>query len=152
VRMNALTRNLESALIHRGVPFQIVKGLAFFERKENKDVLAYLRLLINPADNISFLRAVNEPARGVGKVSLDHLQAYAETNQISLLEASGHAAKVTAIKGKARDGLHDFHRLIGELRGMIEAPPEDVIRAVLDRSGYRAMLKVGADEEDVDRL
>src|SRR5262249_8175189 len=99
VRMNALTRTLETAFIHRGVPFQIVKGLAFFERKENKDVLAYLRLLVNPADSISFLRAVNEPARGVGKVSLDHLQSYAEVNQISLLEASGQAAKITAIKG-----------------------------------------------------
>ena len=56
------------------MPFQIVKGLAFFERKENRDVLAYLRLLVNPRDDLSFLRAVNEPARGIGKVSLEHLQ------------------------------------------------------------------------------
>jgi superfamily I DNA/RNA helicase len=152
VRMNALTRTLESAFVQHGVPFQIVKGLAFFERKENKDVLAYLRLLVNPADNISFLRAVNEPARGIGKVSLDHLQAYAEMNQVSLLEAAGQAAKIPAIKGKARDGLRDFHRLITELRGVTEQPPEDVIRAVLDRSGYRAMLKATGDEEDLDRL
>jgi DNA helicase-2/ATP-dependent DNA helicase PcrA len=152
VRMNALTRTLESAFIQRGVPFQIVKGLAFFERKENKDVLAYLRLLVNPADSISFLRAVNEPTRGIGKVSLDHLQAYAEQNQVSLLEAAGQAAKIPAIKGKARDGLREFHRLLGELRGMVEQPPEEVIRAVLDRSGYREMLRASADDEDVDRL
>jgi DNA helicase-2/ATP-dependent DNA helicase PcrA len=150
--MNALTRTLESAFIQRGVPFQIVKGLAFFERKENKDVLAYLRLLVNPADNISFLRAVNEPARGIGKVSLEHLQNHAEENQISLLEAAGQVAKVPAIKGKARDGLRGFHRLMGELRAMVELPPEDVIRAVLDRSGYRDMLKAGADDDDIDRL
>ena len=56
------------------VPFQIVKGLAFFDRKENRDVLAYLRLLLNPRDDLSFLRAVNEPARGIGKVSLEHLR------------------------------------------------------------------------------
>jgi DNA helicase II / ATP-dependent DNA helicase PcrA len=152
VRINALTRNLESAFIKHGVPFQIVKGLAFFERKENKDVLAYLRLLVNPADNISFLRAANEPPRGIGKVSLDHLQAYAETNQISLLEASRHVAKIPAIKGKARDGLASFNRLVHELREMIELAPEDVIRAVLDRSGYRDMLKASNDEDDVDRL
>jgi DNA helicase-2/ATP-dependent DNA helicase PcrA len=152
VRMNALTRTFESAFIQRGVPFQIVKGLAFFERKENKDVLAYLRLVVNPADNISFLRAVNEPARGIGKVSLDHLQTYAEANQVSLLEAAGQVDKVSAIKGKAREGLRGFHRLIGELRGVIEQPPEDVIRAVLDRSGYRDMLRASADDEDVDRL
>jgi ATP-dependent DNA helicase UvrD/PcrA len=152
VRMNALTRTLESAFIQRGVPFQIVKGLAFFERKENKDVLAYLRLIVNPADNISFLRAVNEPARGIGKVSLDHLQAYAELNQVSLLEAAGQVAKIPAIKGKARDGLREFHRLVGELRGLVESPPEDVIRAVLDKSGYREMLRASADDDDVDRL
>jgi DNA helicase-2/ATP-dependent DNA helicase PcrA len=150
--MNALTRTLESAFVQRGVPFQIVKGLAFFERKENKDVLAYLRLLVNPSDNISFLRAVNEPARGIGKVSLDHLQAHAELNQVSLLDASGQVTKVPAIKGKARDGLREFHRLMGELRGMVELSPEDVIRAVLDRSGYRAMLKASADDDDIDRL
>lgn len=152
VRMNALTRVLETAFVQRGVPFQIVKGLAFFDRKENKDVLAYLRLLVNPADNISFLRAVNEPARGIGKVSLDHLQLYADLNQVSLLHAAGQVAKIPAIKGKARDGLRAFHRLMGESHGMAELPPEDVIRAVLDRSGYRDMLRASADDDDVDRL
>jgi DNA helicase II / ATP-dependent DNA helicase PcrA len=152
VRMNALTRTLESAFVQRGVPFQIVKGLAFFDRKENRDVLGYLRLLVNPSDNISFLRAVNEPARGIGKVSLEHLQAFAELNQISLLESSGQVAKIPAIKGKARDGLREFHRLMGELRGMVELPPEDVIRAVLDKSGYREMLRSSAVDEDIDRL
>jgi DNA helicase II / ATP-dependent DNA helicase PcrA len=152
VRMNALTRILETAFAQRGVPFQIVKGLAFFDRKENKDVLAYLRLIVNPADNISFLRAVNEPARGIGKVSLDHLQAFAELNQVSLLESAGQVAKIPAIKGKARDGLRQFHQLMGELRGMVESPPEDVIRTVLDKSGYRDMLKAGADDDDIDRL
>ena len=152
VRMNALTRNLETAFGQRGVPFQIVKGLAFFDRKENKDVLAYLRLLVNPPDNISFLRAVNEPARGIGKVSLEHLQTFAELNQMGLLEASGQVARIPAIKGKARDGLRAFHQIMGELRGLVDLPPEDVIRAVLDKSGYRAMLKASADDDDVDRL
>ena len=152
VRMNALTRALEAAFVHQGVPFQIVKGLAFFDRKENRDVLAYLRLLVNPSDNISFLRAVNEPARGVGKVSLEHLQSYAEAGGTSLLEAAGNVAKIPAIKGKARDGLRHFHTLMGELRAMVELPPEDVIAAVLDKSGYRDMLKSTADDEDIDRL
>ena len=70
------------------MPFQIVKGLAFFDRKENSDVLAYLRLLLNPRDDLSFLRVVNEPARGIGKVSLDHLRSYAEPREMSLLAAA----------------------------------------------------------------
>ncbi len=152
VRMNALTRNLETAFVQNGVPFQIVKGQAFFDRKENRDVLAYLRLIVNPVDNLSFLRASNEPARGIGKVSLEHLQAYAEANQISLLEASGRLEKIPAIKGKARDGLRLFHKLIAELRATLESPPEDIIRNVLDQSGYRAMLKASGEDDDIDRL
>src|SRR5262245_8501733 len=88
LRMNALSRALEQSMIKRRVPYQIVRGLAFFERKENKDILAYLRLILNPRDDLSFLRAVAEPSRGIGKVSLEHLRQYAEERGQSLLEAS----------------------------------------------------------------
>src|SRR5256885_16575582 len=73
VRMNALTRALESACIQHRVPYQIVKGLAFFERKENGDALAYLRLPVNPRDDVSFERVVNEPPRGIGERRIKHL-------------------------------------------------------------------------------
>src|SRR5207247_6685099 len=115
LRINALSRTLEQSFIKLRVPYQIVRGLAFYERKENKDVLAYLRLLLNPRDDLSFLRAVNEPARGVGKVSLEHLRAYAEPRAISLLEACGRVAHIPAIKGKAAAGLRNFAQLIHEL-------------------------------------
>src|SRR5207249_6907407 len=111
VRMNALTRGLEAAFVKQRVPYQIVKGLAFYERKENKDVLAYLRLLLNPRDDLSFLRAVNEPARGIGKVSLDHLRAYAEPREMSLLSAAVEVERIPQIKGKAVRGLKEFARL-----------------------------------------
>src|SRR5262249_20804230 len=152
VRMHALTRTLEQAFVKHGVPFQIVKGLAFFERKENKDILAYLRLLLNPRDNLSFLRAVNEPGRGVGKVSLDRLQEYAEPRAIGLLAAAEQVAKIPAIKGKAARGLGEFAKLMAELAPWRDAQPDAVINQVLDRSGYRAMLKNSTDEEDQERL
>ncbi len=104
LRINALSRGLETAFVKQRVPFQIVKGLAFFERKENRDVLAYLRLLLNPRDDLSFLRIVNEPARGIGKVSLEHLRDYAEPREMSLLAAAGEVGKIPAIKGKAASG------------------------------------------------
>src|SRR5207237_1560494 len=103
LRINALSRALESAFITQRVPYQIVKGLAFFDRKENRDILAYLRLLLNPRDDLSFLRAVNEPPRAIGKVSLDHLQNYAAPRELPLLsaaEAAG-AGRVPEIKGKS---------------------------------------------------
>src|SRR5207248_3561333 len=131
---------------------QIVRGLAFYERKENKDVLAYLRLLLNPRDDISFLRIINEPARGIGKVTLEHLQRYAAPREMSLLGAAAEVAKIPQIKGKAAGGLREFSIMVAELRQLIDRPPADVMREVLDRSGYRRMLKDSTATEDAERL
>src|SRR5262249_33479225 len=127
MRINALTRSLEGAFVKHGVPFQIVKGLAFFERKENRDVVAYLRLLVNPRDAVSFLRMVNEPGRGIGKVSLDKLQAFATEHELGLLAAAGQVARITEIKGKAATGLRDFHKMMTELRSKLDLPPHELI-------------------------
>jgi len=152
LRINALSRNLESAFIRARVPYQIVRGLAFFDRKENKDIVAYLRLLVNPRDDVSFSRVVNEPTRGVGKVSLDHLQAYAEPREMSLLSAISQIDSIPAIKGKAATGLRNFANLIEELRKLLELPPQEVILQVIERSGYRNMLKTSDDPDDQERL
>ncbi|MFM8274361.1 MAG: ATP-dependent helicase, partial [Gemmata sp.] len=152
MRINALSRSLESAFVKHGVPFQIVKGLAFFERKENRDVLAYLRLLANPQDSVSFMRVVNEPARGIGKVSLDKLQSFAADQGTGLLVAAGQVARIAEIKGKAATGLRDFHKLMSELRARLDLPPHDLVRLVLEKSGYEAMLRDSAEDEDAERL
>jgi DNA helicase-2/ATP-dependent DNA helicase PcrA len=152
LRINALTRGLETAFVKQRVPFQIVKGLAFFERKENRDVLAYLRLLLNPRDDLSFLRIVNEPARGIGKTSLEHLRAYAEPRELSLLGAAAEVSRITAIKGKAAAGLRDFVLMMRELEKFKDAQPDEVIRQVLELSGYRRMLQDSRDDEDQERL
>src|SRR5262249_36460462 len=128
------------------------KGLAFFDRKENRDVLAYLRLLVNPRDDLSFLRIVNEPARGIGKTSLDHLREYAGPREMSLLDAAGEVKNVTKIKGKAAKGLAEFAVMRRALRAVREGGPDEGIRQVLDGSGYRTMLKDSRDEEDQERL
>ena len=152
LRINALTRSLESAFVKHGVPFQIVKGLAFFDRKENRDVMAYLRLLVNPADPMSFLRIVNEPARGVGKVSLDKLVAFATEHELTLTAACGQVHRIAEIKGKAAVGLKDFFRLMTELRAKQDMPLHELIGQVLELSGYRKMLRDSSDEDDADRL
>jgi DNA helicase-2/ATP-dependent DNA helicase PcrA len=152
LRVNALSRNLESAFIRHRVPFQIVRGLAFFERKENKDIVAYLRLLLNPRDDLSFLRVVNDPPRGVGKVSLDHLTQYAEPRELCLLAAAAQVDKVPSIKGKAATGLKSFVLLMEQLQPLVDATPDEVIRQILDQTGYRRMLKDSGDSEDQERL
>jgi DNA helicase-2/ATP-dependent DNA helicase PcrA len=152
LRTNALSRGLEQAFVKYRIPYQIVKGLAFFDRKENRDVLAYLRLLVNPRDDLSFLRAVNEPARGVGKVSLEHLHSYAEPRELPLLDAAAQVERIPAIKGKAAKGLKEFAALMRDLAPVVDAQPDEVIRQVLDRSGYRTMLAESTDPDDQDRL
>ena len=152
MRVNALSRSVETAFMRQRVPYQIVKGLAFFERKENRDVLAYLRLLLNPRDDISFFRVVNEPARGIGKVSLDHLCQYAEQQEVGLLAAAENADKIAAIKGKAATGLREFALMMKELRELTDAQPDEVIRQILLRTGYRQMLLESKDSDDQDRL
>lgn len=152
VRINALTRGLEQAMVKHRVPFQIVKGLAFFDRKENRDVLAYLRLLINPRDDLSFERVVNEPPRGIGPTTLAHLKLYAEQNEISLLSACGRAEFIQGLKPKAVKALREFYDLMQELSQFLQAQPDELIKQVLDRSGYRRMLRESRDEEDQQRL
>jgi DNA helicase-2/ATP-dependent DNA helicase PcrA len=152
LRINALSRGLETAFLKHRVPFQIVKGLAFFERKENKDVLAYLRLLLNPRDDLSFLRIVNEPARGIGKVSLEHLRQYAEKNEIGLLAAAAQVDRIALLKGKAARALVDFAHMLYGLTQIVDAQPDELIRQVLEKSGYRQGLRDSRDEEDEERL
>ncbi len=152
LRINALSRGLELAFNRKRVPYQIVRGLAFFERKENKDVLAYLRLLLNPRDDLSFLRAVNEPARGIGKTSLEYLKDYAEPREMCLLSAAEQVDKIPAIKGKASTGLKHFAKLMADLRAGLEASPDEIMRQVIERSGYRQMLKNSGDPDDQERL
>ena len=151
LRTNALSRALESAFIKHGIPYQMVRGLAFYERKENRDILSYLRLLLNPKDDVSFLRAVNEPARGIGKVTVEHLQRHAQPRELSLLEAIREIDKIPAIKGKAAAGLREFFLLITGLRDLLERPPDEIVRQVIERSGYGLMLLNFKDDEDQER-
>ena len=138
--------------VQQRVPHQIVRGLAFFERKENRDILAYLRLTVNPRDDLSFLRIVNEPARGIGKVSLDHLRAYAEPREMSLLSAAGEVGKIPAIKGKAVPALRDFHQLITELRSSRSAASTKLFAKCSIGAAIDACCNDSNDDEDQERL
>jgi DNA helicase-2/ATP-dependent DNA helicase PcrA len=108
--------------------------------------------LINPRDDVSFERIINEPARGIGATSLGHIKAYAEDKEVSLLTACGKADVAPGLKGKAVKAFLDFHKMMTDLAQYTEAQPDELIRQVLDRTGYRKMLKDSRDEEDAQRL
>jgi len=114
-RMNFMQRALESALRLAGVPYQVVAGLEFYDRREVKDLVAYLRLLVNPADDGAFLRVVNAPVRGVGAKSLEKLVAWARGRGVPLVQAARDPDALAEIRGRAKSGLATFSALIDEL-------------------------------------
>ena len=152
VRMTALTRVFEQAFRQAKIPYQVIGGVSYYERQEVKDVLAYLNLLANPKDDVSFNRVVNVPARGIGKTTLDHLATRAETLNLPLLAMAREAANVPGIKEKAARSLRDFSLLIDELTDLRDHPAEEVIRKLLELTGYRKALADETDGKGEERL
>jgi DNA helicase-2/ATP-dependent DNA helicase PcrA len=150
-RTNAQSRVLEDALRRASIPYLIVGGVRFYERREIKDIVAYLRLVVNPADDAAFRRAIAAPSRGVGKATLDRLADAARARGVSLLAA---CAEVPAdLTVKARRALDDFARLIGRLaerRNTVALPA--FIDEVAIASGYRDALKAERTAEAEARL
>ncbi|MBI5725203.1 MAG: UvrD-helicase domain-containing protein [Planctomycetes bacterium] len=144
-RVNSLSRVLEDSLMRAGIPYQIARGTEFYNRKEIKDVLAYLRLLVNPADDLSFVRVVNTPARGIGDATIGRLEDYAAGRGISLLAACGEV-QTSGLGAGAAKRLGDFGRMIGGLAGGLDRPVRDVMEDVLKRTGLEDSLKK-EDEE-----
>ena len=154
-RTNALSRSLEVALRNRNVPYQLVRGLEFFKRREVRDVVAWLRLLKNPRDDEAFLRIVNVPPRGIGKQSLDRLAAWAEQQHMSRLESAGYAAKVPALTRRAVQAYEKFEVLfrgIQQVQQQSNGAVAPLVEAILEKTGYRDLLAAEKDEEGDERL
>jgi DNA helicase-2/ATP-dependent DNA helicase PcrA len=150
-RTNAQSRVLEDALRRAGIPYVIVGGVRFYERKEIKDILAYLRLIVNPADDAAFLRAVQEPGRGVGRATLVRLQDAAARQGVVLLSLA--AAPPPDVTGRPRRGLEEFATLVArvrEERGGLALPA--LIDRVVAACGYREALKQERSSEAEARL
>jgi DNA helicase-2/ATP-dependent DNA helicase PcrA len=150
-RTNAQSRPLEEELLKYDVPYVVVGGVRFYERAEVKDALAYLRLLVNPADAAALRRVVNRPARGIGKTTLERAEALAAERGTTLLE--GLRAFAAADSGRAGTAVRGFFALLDALAGeVLEAPPADAIARVLERTGYLRALETEATPEAQARL
>ncbi|WP_406700300.1 UvrD-helicase domain-containing protein [Singulisphaera sp. Ch08] len=151
-RVTALTRNFEMTFRAAKIPYQIVGGVSFYERQEVKDVLAYLNLLVNPKDDVSFTRVVNVPPRGLGKTSLDHLAARAKALKLPLLAMARQATAVPGLKDKAARGFRDFGMLMDELSALRDHTAEEVTRKLLALTGYREYLAEDSKTNGEERL
>ncbi len=152
-RTHAQSRSFEEAFVPRGIPYGILGGLKFFERKEIKDVMAYLRLIANPADTISFRRAIAVPKRGVGPASVDKVVDYAEQWNVPVAAVSPDASLVQGLTASYRSKIEQFGALIEELtNNAVSLKVSDVITQVLEKSGYLAELRADKDPETEDRV
>jgi DNA helicase II / ATP-dependent DNA helicase PcrA len=147
-RTNAQSRALEDALARTGVPYKVVGGTRFYDRREVKDLLAYLRVLANPSDEISARRIVNVPRRGVGDTSVERLAAWARANGLSFAAALAFTQEA-GITGRAAKGIAALRQLLGDLRALLEdgAGPAVLLEELAGRTGYIAELEA---EDTVD--
>lgn len=141
-RTNAQSRMIEETFMKSSVPYTMVGGHKFYDRKEIRDVLAYLTLLVNHQDSMSFSRIVNTPKRGIGLTTVEHLREFANDNGWSLLEASQNVDIANNISSRARTKLADFGQLIADLDKQVEyLSITDLTDQILERSGYNKMLQ-----------
>ena len=151
-RTNAQSRVLEEALIKRALPYIMVGGTKFYDRKEIKDVLAYLRVLYNPFDDLSLLRIINVPKRSIGATTVAKLQDYARANGTSLFMTLTQLHLVDSIKGKTKEKLEEFGILIFTLVAEMEDRTVlDILESILDRTGYLAQLEESTDPQNQAR-
>ncbi|GIO28003.1 DNA helicase PcrA [Ornithinibacillus bavariensis] len=151
-RTNAQSRAVEDIFMKSGLSYQMVGGMRFYDRKEIKDMVAYLRLITNPDDDLSFERVVNEPKRGIGKTSIEKLRNYATENGLSFYQAV-EEVDFTGVSKKAAIALAEFGNLIKTLNQQQEfLTATDMVEQVLERSGYEEMLKNERSIEAQSRL
>jgi len=146
-RTNHQSRSFEETLIRNSIPYSIIGSKRFLERKEVKDVLAYLKLLLNQKDNISFLRAISSHPRGIGKALIDRINSYSEKHNLSLFEASLELQKKGELSKRQQKALKEFTDIFLDLDKSKSV--DEIIDEILERSGYKNYL---AEKFDYDRM
>ncbi|BBX97914.1 DNA helicase PcrA [Mycobacterium lacus] len=153
-RTNNSSRSLEEVFIRAGIPYKVVGGVRFYERKEIRDIVAYLRVLDNPGDAVSMRRILNTPRRGIGDRAEACVAVYAENTGSSFADALVAAAdgKVPMLNTRAEKAIAGFVELLDDLRGRLDDDLGELVEAVLERSGYRWELESSTDPQELARL
>jgi DNA helicase-2/ATP-dependent DNA helicase PcrA len=152
-RTNAQSRVFEEVFIRVGLPYKVIGGVRFYERREVRDLLAYLRLIANPADEVSLRRILNVPKRGIGERAEDYVAAYAQRQRISFAEALARPGDVPGLAARSAQAIERFNTLITGLREFAaDHPVAELAEAVLDQSGYQTALEESNDLQDASRV
>jgi DNA helicase-2/ATP-dependent DNA helicase PcrA len=150
-RTNAQSRVLEESLMRFGIPYKVVGGTRFYDRREIKDAMAYLRAVANPADEISIKRVLGVPKRGIGEASVAKLDALAAATGTTFVDAMRHAQDA-GLTGSSARGVESFVRLLDHLASRLDDAPGDLLQAALDDSGYLAELEAEGSVESAGRI
>lgn len=153
-RTNNSSRAIEEVFIRAGIPYKVVGGVRFYERREIRDIVAYLRVLDNPGDAVSMRRILNTPRRGIGDRAEACVAVHAENTGLNFNDALVAAAEgnVPMLNTRSEKAIAGFVALLDELRGGLDGELGDLVEAVLDRTGYRAELEASSDPQDLARL
>ena len=153
-RTNAQSRVFEEVFIRTGLPYKVVGGVRFYERKEVRDVLAYLRVLANPEDTVPLRRILNVPKRGIGDRAEAMIDALAQRERLSFAEALRRADEAYGMAARSLNAVKKFNELLAKLRGIVDsgAGPAAVLEAVLEETGYLAELQASTDPQDETRV
>jgi len=149
-RTNSQSYTLERALLQQRVPYQIIGGVRFYDRKEIKDVIAYLRLLYQPNDRMSFSRIVNIPTRGIGATSLEKFLTWQANSGLDIISALVNVEQTSSLTGRARISLAKLGELLRNLQAKLqtETPPSDIIEALIEKTGYRDFILDGTPQAE----
>ena len=149
-RTNAQSRPFEDLLLHNNIPYNIVGGLKFYDRKEIKDAIAYLRIIVNPEDTVSLLRIINTPRRGIGKTTMNRLMDASQQMGIPLWEIVNDETSVNTMGGRAAKALNQFARMIQETKDRLdELTAGEVLNHIIEQTGYvKELQQQGTDEAD----
>jgi DNA helicase-2/ATP-dependent DNA helicase PcrA len=152
-RVNSMSRTVEEAFVKEQIPYQVVRGIEFYARKEIRDMLSYLKLMANPDDDRAFLRAISTHPRGVGKTTLDRLSAYADRNNMGLYHTAAKIEKIESIAKATQTKIASFVSLIETLKADISGPVEPLTEKVFDQTGLAEFLQKQPDAvENVQEL
>ena len=151
-RINAMSRMLEESFIQNKVPYQIVRGVEFYNRKEIRDLLAYLKILVNPDDEIALLRIINTPPRGIGKTTIDKVRAYAALHKISFFEGLKKAGQIDSLSNAPKAKIAVFVNMMEQFSGDITDQVARLAERVFTESGLEKSFQAGDDQSALENV
>jgi len=151
-RVNAMSRVLEEAFIRNKIPYQIVRGVEFYSRKEIRNLLAYLKILVNPKDEIALLRIINSPARGIGKTTIDRVRTYAAANNITLFDAFRNAGNIDSLSKAPKAKIATFVNMLEQFKKGMEGKVGQLAERIFAESGLKKSLQTAEDSSALENV